>query len=317
MDSDRSRATLRQIQAFVAVADAGSYRRAAEQLGTSQPTLTNQVANLEASIGLRLFDRSRAGTLLTPNGRELLPNARHVIEEHQGLLDRAASLARGPAATYRLGVTPTLGPYLLPLILPSLHQRHAALKLSVREGAPRQLEEDLVAGRHDLILSALPIDSERLSVAPLFQEPVFLAMSSEHPLADRSVVAKDELAGEAVLTLEEQHHFHTQIQSLCDRLGAHVRRDYEGTSLDTLRHMVTMDMGIAFLPALYIRSEIHNPNELHIKEIKGERVERTHALAWRRSSPGAGLFREIAELIRDIVDTSLGDHVRIADDGAR
>ena len=102
-------------------------------------------------------------------------------------------------------------------------------------------------------------------------------------------------------------HFHQQIEQLCARLGAQLRRDYEGTSLDTLRHMVVMGMGIAFLPALYIRSEIHRPSELHVTTLRGEVVERTHALAWRASSPARGLFREISDVIRGLVARDLGD----------
>ena len=142
----RSRPSIRQFEYFIAIADAASFRRAANRLQVSQPTLTNQILALEAALGLQIFERSRGGTVLTAVGRELLPNARRLLEEFQGVIDQAESVSRGPAGTYRLGVTPTLGPYLLPHILPALHHRYTALKLYIREDAPRDLEAGLAAG---------------------------------------------------------------------------------------------------------------------------------------------------------------------------
>ncbi len=290
----RSRISIPQLESFVAVAELSSYRRAAERLRTSQPTLTNQILVLEGMMGVRLFERSRAGTLLTAVGRDLLPGARRVLEEVQGLVDQVEATSRGPAGTYRLGVTPTLGPYFLPHVLPAIHRRYSALRLYVREGAPMALEAGLASGDFDLILTALPVEEPRLTVVPLFREPLKLVLPADHPLAKRSRIDRRDLVGESVLTIESHHHFHRQIADLCDRLGAHVRRDYEGTSLDTLRQMVVMGMGVAFLPSLYIRSEIHRPRELRVTSVHGEVIERTHALAWRASSPARTLFGEIA-----------------------
>jgi LysR family hydrogen peroxide-inducible transcriptional activator len=310
---DPAKTSLRQIQSFLAVADSSSYRGAAARLRVSQPTVTQQVLALEASLGLQLFERGRGGTRLTVAGRELAPNARRVLEEVQGFCDQGESLAVGPAGTYRLGVTPTLGPYLLPRILPAIHQRYAALKLYVREGAPRDLESGLASGDHDLILTALPVGEADAIVVPLFVEPVVLVMPKEHRLAKKERVTRDDLAGEPVLTLEEHHQFHQQIQQLCARLGARVLRDYEGTSLDTLRQMVVMGMGIAFLPALYALSEIHGSVPLRVTSLFDEPVNRTHALAWRRSSPNGRFFNEIAQEIRTIVGSTLANEVAIPD----
>jgi LysR family hydrogen peroxide-inducible transcriptional activator len=312
---DLPRPTIRQIQYFVAVADVLSFRRAADSLGVSQPTLSHQIVVLEESFGVQLFERSRAGTTLTAVARELLPGARRVLEELHGLCDKAESLSRGPAGTYRLGVTPTLGPYLLPHILPPIHRRYAALKLYVREDAPRNLEDGLVAGEYDLILTPLPVDQARLSVVPLFREPVRLVMSREHRLASKKRIGRKDLEGESVLAIEEHHHFYQQIQQLCDRLGANVRRDYEGTSLDTLRQMVVMGMGIAFLPALYIRSEIHHQHELRVVNVYGEEIDRTHALVWRSTSPARQLFQEMANEIRMLMKKSFSRDVKIISNG--
>lgn len=305
----QDRLTLRQLQYFVTVAEALSFRRAAERLGVSQPTLTGQIAALEAALGLVLFERSRSGTTLSPAGRELLGSAQAVLEQARGLTDRARSLAGGPSGTFRLGVPPTLGPYLLPHILPDLHRAYAGVQLYVREGVPRQLLEDLRSGRYDLILTPLPIPEGQLTVAPLFREPIRLVLGPEHPLTRREVVRPRDLRGVDVLLIDETHLFHRQVEQLCDRLGANVRRDYEGTSLDTLRHMVLMGMGAAFLPALYVRSEIRPSDELQVTRIAGEAVERVNALVWRDTSPTRSLFREMAEHIRATVADKLLDEV--------
>jgi LysR family hydrogen peroxide-inducible transcriptional activator len=309
--------TIRQIQYFMAVVDSLNFRSAAEAMKVSQPTLSHQIVALEEAFGLQLFERSRAGTRLTAAGREILPGARRLIEELRGLTDHAESLSRGPAGTYRLGVTPTLGPYLLPHVLPAIHKRYAALKLYVREDAPRNLESGLASGEHDLILTPLPVDQPELTVEPLFRESVKLVMSSDHRLSRKKRINREDLAGEFVLTIEEHHHFHQQIQQLCERLGAHILRDYEGTSLDTLRQMVVMGMGIAFLPALYIQSEIHRPEELRIARVHGEGIQRTHALAWRTSSPARLLFREIADEIRTLVARKFSSEIKLVPKSSR
>lgn len=301
--------SLRQLQYFVTVAETGNLRRAAARLRVSQPTLTSQIGRLEGALAVHLFERSRAGSRLTPEGRDLLPVARGVLEQFRGLLDRAASMGHGPTGTYRLGVTPTLGPYLLPLVLPEIHRRFDALKFYVREGPPRVLEDDLSAGEHDLILTALPLGRGDLEVVPLFREPLRLVMSVEHRLAHRRRIRPEDLRGEPVLTLEEHHLLHRQIAGLCERLDARLLRDFEGTSLDTLRQMVVLGMGVAFLPALYVRSEIHEPETLHVATIEGEPIERTHALVWRRSSPAAGSFAAIAHEVATIARRDLSREI--------
>jgi LysR family hydrogen peroxide-inducible transcriptional activator len=314
---DSPQPTVRQIRYFVAVAEALSFRKAAVRLEVSQPTLSHQILALEEAFGLQLFERSRAGTRLTPAARELLPNSRRVLEEFQGLCDQSESVSRGPAGTYRLGVTPTLGPYLLPSVLPSIHRRYGALKLYVREDAPRNLEAGLGAGQHDLILTPLPVDQSGLTVVPLFREPLKLVMSAEHRLAKKKRIGRGDLAGESVLTIEEHHHFHKQIQELCGRLKAQTLSDYEGTSLDTIRQMVVMGMGIAFLPALYVRSEIRSPGELRVTTVHGEQIYRTHALAWRSSSPSRQLFQSIAREIRSVVTQDLSKEVKLVPRSSR
>lgn len=301
--------SLKQIQYFTAVAEFGSFRQAAFRLNITQPTLSNQVAALEKTLKVQLFERSRKGINTTAQGRELLQGARRILEEAQGFATQAAMLSGGGMGIYRLGVTPTLGPYLLPHILSPIHARYTDLKLYVREDPPSDLETGLINGQHDLILSTQPIMSNELVVAPLFREPLKLALAMDHRLAGKTRINRMDLLGEPVLTVTEHHLFHRQITELCERVGAVVRRDYEGTSLDTLRQMVVMGMGVAFLPALYVKSEIRDSKELRVTDVEGINVVRNHALVWRNTSPARNFYKELASQIQEIVESELGDVV--------
>ena len=297
--------SLKQIQYFSAVAEYGSFRQASARLNITQPTLSNQVAAMEKTLGLQLFERSRKGINPTPEGRELLISARRVLEEAQGFTNQAALLSGGGMGTYRLGVTPTLGPYLLPHLLGPIHARYTDLKLYVRENAPSDLESGLINGQHDLILTTQPVMSTDLVVSPLLREPLKLALAQDHRLGNKARINRMDLLGEPVLTISEHHLFHRQITELCEKVGAVVRRDYEGTSLDTLRQMVVMGMGIAFLPALYVKSEIRDSSELRVTDVEGINVVRNHALVWRNTSPARNFYRELADQIRETVESTL------------
>ncbi|MBE66693.1 MAG: LysR family transcriptional regulator [Gammaproteobacteria bacterium] len=301
--------SLRQLQYFAAVAEYGSFRQAAFRLEITQPTLSHQVATMERALKVQLFERTRKGINTTPQGRELLLSARRVLEEAQGFTTQAALLSGGGIGTYRLGVTPTLGPYLLPHILNPIHNNHVDLKLYVRENPPSELETGLINGQHDLILTTLPIMSSELIVAPLFREPLKLALARDHRLADRLIINRGDLLGEPVLTISEHHLFHRQITELCEEVGAPVLRDYEGTSLDTLRQMVVMGMGVAFLPALYAKSEIRNEEELRVADVEGINVVRNHALVWRNTSPVSSFYKQLSEEIKTIIETSLASDI--------
>lgn len=301
--------SLKQIQYFSAVAEYGSFRQASARLNITQPTLSNQVAAMEKALGIQLFERSRKGINPTPEGRELLVSARRVLEEAQGFTNKAALLSGGGIGTYRLGVTPTLGPYLLPHLLGPIHARYTDLKLYVREDAPSDLESGLINGQHDLILTTQPVMSTDLVVSPLMREPLKLALAQDHRLGNKPRINRMDLLGEPVLTISEHHLFHRQITELCEKVGAVVRRDYEGTSLDTLRQMVVMGMGIAFLPALYVKSEIRDSQELRVTDVEGINVVRNHALVWRNTSPARNFYRELADQIRETVEETLSDVV--------
>lgn len=307
----------RQIEYFLAIAEADGFRGAAERLEVSQPTLTNQIGALEQVLGVRLFERSRAGTHLTPEARELLPAARQALAAMQGLVHRAREVSSGPTGTYRLGVTPTLGPYLLPHVLPDLHKRYQHLRLFVREGTPRDLTPGLVDGEFDFVLGPLPIADDRLEVLPLFREPLRLVFPADHALARLATVRRRDLRGHAILVMEEPFQLHQQIHHLCTELGAHLLHNYEGSSLDALRLMCATGMGATILPALYVRSEIRRAHDLRVTDFADEALFRVLALAWRRGSPAEPLFREVAEQLRAFARKALGADALVVSAGPR
>ena len=151
--------------------------------------------------------------------------------------------------------------------------------------------------------------SSELIVAPLFREPIKLALARDHRLADRLTINREDLLGEPVLTISEHYLFHRQITELCEQVGARVLRDYEGTSLDTLRQMVVMGMGVAFLPALYAKSEIRNEEELRVADVDGINVVRNHALVWRNTSPASSFYRQLSEEIKSMIETNLASDI--------
>lgn len=299
---DRSDLTLRQLRYLVALEETAHFRRAAERCGVTQPSLSAQIQAIEDVLGLQLVERGRAGVSMTPVGREIVSRARRVIDAVQDIADFASGAQHGLSGTIRLGAKPTLGPYLLPHIARTLHRENPDLKLYVRESAPRELEFELARGVHDVILAQLPVMGAELVTQRLFREPLYLALPVEHPLAQGPDLRTEDLAGLQVLSLNPHYHLHDQITALCQEFGATLLRDYEGTSLDALRTMVGMRMGVTFLPALYAHSEIGPQSEVTVRSIRGRNISRSVGLVWRRSAGRAVAYRQIADLIRRVAE---------------
>ncbi|MEM1277997.1 MAG: hydrogen peroxide-inducible genes activator [Pseudomonadota bacterium] len=292
--------TLRHLRYLIALSDTEHFRRAAERCGVSQPSLSAQIQNIEGVLGVQLVERGRSGVALTPIGREIVLRARSVLENVQDIADLAASAQHGLVGTIKLGAKPTLGPYLLPHIVTRLHRENPSLKLYVREGAPRELEFELANGLHDVILAQLPVVGAELTTRRLFREPLYLALPADHPLAQHKIVPVKALVGLQVLSLNPHYHLHDQISGLCSEFGASLLRDYEGTSLDALRTMVGMGMGVTFLPALYAQSEIGPHSEVVTRPIERRSIHRSIGLVWRKSAGRARAYHAIADLIHEI-----------------
>ncbi len=289
--------TFRQFEYLVAVADLKHFGRAAASLRVSQPTLSLQLQQLERRLGAILIDRNRNAVELTPIGRQVVERARSILLEVNELKALAARSAERMAGTFRFGVTPTLGPYLMPGVIADLHKAYPDMRLYIREGIPDEQVEELRRGKLDMMLSPLPVNGDDLEIEPLFREPLHLVAPHGHPLTNKPVLTRKHFAGMALLSLDPRHHFHRQTRVICDDLGAILLRDYEGTSLDSLRQMVGSGLGLGVLPRLYIHSEAGGQDMINRLDVADWSASRSIAAIWRRGSASRDLFSVIAEKV--------------------
>jgi len=299
--------TLQQLRYLVAVAETLHFRRAAEMTHVTQPTLSGQLRELEAKLGVQLVERSRARVVLTPVGKAIAARARTVLGDVQDIVELAKHGQTMFGGTIRVGVLQSLGPYLLPHILPELHRSYPSLKLYVREGMPRALLDGLEQASLDLLFFPLPVRGADLESVRLFREPLWVAVPGDHSLATAEHVAKSDLKGQTVLTLEPGHRLHDQVRDLCQEFGAELSLDYEGTSLDTLRQMIALGMGLAFLPALYVRSEVLQDEQVVPLRMQPNAPSRTIGMVWRRHSARRDEYIAFADLIRGILKRDVSD----------
>lgn len=303
--------TLKQLQYLAAIADAHQFERAARMCHVTQPTLSAQLAALERRLGVSLVERGRHGADLTPIGRQILDRATVALKSVEEIREIARVGKHGMAGTVRIGVLPTLGPYMLAELLPDIRKRYPKLKLYVREELGVDLLGNLRHGRHDAILTSLPIRDDTLQVRPLFWEPILLAMPKDHPLASKRSLSSADLKGQPVLALEPGHILHRQIQELCEQYRMELQFDYEGTSLDTLRIMVGIGMGMALLPALYVRSEIPKVTNVKVAKLPTSKSGRTNALVWRKSSPRASDYEALAQTLKQCISRKFVNVVKV------
>lgn len=300
------RPTIKQLEYFLAVAKASNFRKAAQKLGVSQPTLTMQIAAMEEEMGLQLFDRSRAGTLLTPAGRDLLPVARDILEQYDQLGTVIEGRNRQLGGSFRLGVSPTLGQSVLPKLMGPLHKRYPDLQLHIREDIPQNLGQGLDAGTYDIILSVLPMHTGDYKVRPLFTEPMRVVVPLENPLAQKEKLHARDLLKQKVLSIDEDHHLHRQIMTLCNRHGARLLREYECNTLSAMRLMLLLNMGIAILPELFIRAELGDSDHVRVFRLEDETPTRTHIAMWRKNSSARQLFQLLSFEIKAIAMDAFG-----------
>jgi LysR family hydrogen peroxide-inducible transcriptional activator len=295
----RPRITTRQLSYFVALAEAGGFTRAADRMGVSQPSLSQQIRALEEVMGAPLLERG-GPVILTPLGRETLERARRILLEVVDLEDARVAAQDALVGTIRLGVSPTLGAYLLPSLVARLHREHPALRVHVREGLPTALAAGLASGDHDLILAQLPVTGRGLHAERLFRERLHLAMAADHPLRDKAVVGPEDLKGENLLTLLPEYRMAEQVAAIAGESGAVVLRDYEGTSLDAVRQMAGMGMGLTLLPELYVRQEVREGDDVVVRPFRGGRYYREIGLLWREGAGRAPAFLLIADQLRAV-----------------
>lgn len=299
--------TLRQLEYLVAVADTGHFGRAAERVHVTQPTLSEQLRALEERLGAQLVERSRSNVLMTPLGFEVVEIARRMLRDAQQIRDITGRLGAGMGGIVRLGLPSTIGPYLLPRVVPHLHAVYPHLKLYVREDLPHVLPRGLAEGLHDVIVTPLPVAQSGLEEAVLFEEPLHLAVPLDHELAQRERITIHDLEGVNLLALGPGHQLRDLAVNLAAESGANIRFDYEGTSLDTLREMMATGLGVSLLPGLYVRSVVRNDLRFKTFDIGRRGLTRTIGMLWRKTKTSRPNFAELASLFRDTVAEEFKD----------
>ena len=297
------RPSIRQLEYLVAVAEIRHFGRAAKHCAVTQPALSAQIQQLEELLGVRLFERGRRGVLVTPEGEAVIARARAALRELDELLDVARAARRPLEGPLRLGLIPTVAPYLLPPILPRVREAHPALALVLREDQTAHLVAQLEAGSLDLLLLALPVEEALLEELPLYEEPFVFAARADHRLATgRTRIPETALAHEdvEVLLLEDGHCLRAQALSVCERAGARESGRIQATSLGTLVQMVANGLGVTLLPERAVPLEVRTGGsnaELVVRRFREPAPSRTVGLAWRRGSARGDEFRALGKLL--------------------
>lgn len=297
---------LRDLRYFVALADHRHFGRAATACFISQPTLSTQVRKLEEELGVALVERAPRKVMLTPAGREIAERARRIVADVEQMKEAARRSQDPEAGSMRLGLFPTLGPYLLPHVVPRIRTRFPNLELLLVEEKSDVILARLREGKLDAGLLALPVHDEQLHVEFLFEEPFLLAVPETHPLARRDSLALNELARERLLLLEDGHCLREQALDVCQLAGSGEMSGFQATSLETLRQMVAANVGLTLLPMLAIKPPVARSENIHLLGFSDSKPSRQIAMVWRRSSAMGAFLQQLAQLFRELPEGLLG-----------
>jgi LysR family transcriptional regulator, hydrogen peroxide-inducible genes activator len=289
--------TVPQLRALVAVADTRHFGEAAARLGTSQPSVSAAVSGLERTLAVPLVERSTRKVLLTPVGEAVATEARGVLDSLDHLVDLAEGGGRPFCGPLRLGVIPTVGPYVLAPLLAAVEQRHPLLRPEVTEAQTAQLLEDLAAGRLEVAVMALPSGASDMIEIPLYDEDFVLLLAEDHPLAGRTDLAQPVLRDLPLLLLEEGHCLRDQALEVCRQAGADTVHSARATSLPTIAQLVAAGLGATLLPATAVTVEAPK-GRLRTATFARPAPGRRIGLVHRPTSTRAAEDAELADTIR-------------------
>ena len=294
--------TLKQLQYLVALEDSGHFGRAAEACFVTQSTMSAGIRELEALIGITLVERTRRVVRFTPLGAQIALKARKVLREAEELADMARAAGKPLTGELRMGVIPTIAPFLLPILLPRLRADYPELRLFLREETSQAACDNLQRGQLDCVLLALPYACGEVEAAPLFDDRLYVAFSP----GAASLNLPDSIAPSAIdeanlLMLEDGHCLKDHALSACNRPELRAEAAMMGTSLHTLVQMVANGLGLTFVPEIAIRAGILTGTQVQARPLSSEHGFRRIALIWRRSSPREEEFQLLAQTLRQIV----------------
>jgi LysR family hydrogen peroxide-inducible transcriptional activator len=299
---------LRDLRYLVALAEHRHFGRAAAASYVSQPTLSTQIRKLEEELGVTLVERTPRRVLLTETGREIVARARDVLHEVEQIRGIARRTRDPEAGSVRLGIFPTLGPYLLPHVVPEVRKRFPKLELLLVEEKTEEVLKRLREGKLDAGVLALPVHDDTLHSEFLFEEPFVLAAPKQHPLAQRNTLKLDDLEDQSLLLLEDGHCLRDQALEVCRMSGAGEKTGFRATSLETLRQMVAADVGVTLLPVLAVKPPVARADNIGLVEFRGRAPSRRIAMVWRKSSALAPFLKRLAQVFRELPRELLDPH---------
>jgi len=299
------RPTIRQLESLVAVAETGSFRRAATSLGISQPALSAQVQAAEQLLGIQVFERDRRSVLITPAGDDVVGRAREALVAIDAVGDAARRRGEPLVGSLRLGVIPTIAPYWLPALLPAVHRKFPRLELILREDQPSRLVTQLTAGQLELALLAIPVPGDFTTAAIAREGFVAAAQRGAALVRHHRKLTEEDLDDETVLLLEDGHCLRDQALAVCKRAGAVEAMQVRATSLPTLVQMVAGGLGVTLLPEAAAATLIQKHGPVALAEFGKPVPGRTIGLAWRTSSGRLREFRLLAETLSAEADLFL------------
>ena len=293
--------TLKQLRYFEAAANFGHFGQASKACAISQPALSMQIRELEDSLGALLFERSARQIRLTPIGEQFLTRTREILSSVDELEDLARASSNGVSGRLRIGVIPTIAPYMLPHIITNLARHFPDLDINMREAQTHKLMEELTAGKLDTALLAFPLSEPAIEEIPLLTEEFVLVRPADDQ--DMPVPSPESLNEMKLLLLEEGHCFRDQALSFCKIGPATPREVLDGNTLSTLVQMVSAGIGVTLIPEMAIDIETRSAN-VSIARFGELKPQRTIGMVFRKTNPLAEQLRQIAEVIREAVNSS-------------
>jgi LysR family hydrogen peroxide-inducible transcriptional activator len=295
--------TLKQLRYFEALSRHGHFGRAADACAISQPALSVQIKELEQSLGTPLFERGPRHVRLTAFGEDWALRVRDILRAVDELGEMARAAQTGLVGRLRIGVIPTIAPYLLPGLIGHLARAHADLDVHIRETVTPKLIEELAGGQIDTAIVALPVSEPGFVEVPLFEESLMLV----RPLADadQPVPSPDALREMRLLMLEEGHCFRDQALSFCNLQSALPREGLDGSSLSTLVQMVGAGIGVTLIPEMAVQVETRSA-PVCVGRFAAPQPQRTVGMIWRKTNPLAEQLRQVADLVQQVAKDMAG-----------
>ena len=296
---------LRDLEYLVAVAEERHFHRAAERCFVSQPTLSGQLKKLEQELGILLIERSNRQVAMTEAGLAIVEHARRALAETAAIKDAAKNYQDPMTGDIRVGIIPTIAPYLLPIIMPHLHNHFKNLKLWLYEYQTHVCLEKLQKAELDFLILALPIEKHNFTELNLFREPFRLALNREQLLAKKKQINLGDIAKHKLLLLEEGHCLRGHILDVCLVAGVQEQTDFQATSLETLRHMVGEGMGMTLMPELAVPKKMSKADDIRYIEFSDPKPNRQIGMLYRKNSYREETFNNISELIKSVLPVNV------------